>query len=63
MEWFTSQKKRIVGARRAVPGRDDATPVQASHLVLGTKTTSPERAVPAFQGPAVACPVGLSDVG
>ncbi len=41
MGFFTSHKKQMVTADRALPGRDDAMPVTEPHLVLGTKITPP----------------------
>jgi peptide-methionine (S)-S-oxide reductase len=41
MGLFTSHKKDIVDAERALPGRDEAMAVTAPHLVLGTKLTPP----------------------
>jgi peptide-methionine (S)-S-oxide reductase len=50
MGLFTSHKKRMVPADKALPGREEQMPVRAPHLVLGTKITPPfpqgmERAV------------------
>jgi peptide-methionine (S)-S-oxide reductase len=47
---FTSRKRQMVAADRALPGREEAMPVGAAHLVLGTNLTPPfpgglERAV------------------
>jgi peptide-methionine (S)-S-oxide reductase len=41
MGLFTSRKSEMVTADRARPGRDEAMPVTAPHLVLGTKLTPP----------------------
>jgi peptide-methionine (S)-S-oxide reductase len=38
---FTSHKRQMVDPERALPGRDEAMPVGAPHLVLGTKITPP----------------------
>jgi peptide-methionine (S)-S-oxide reductase len=38
---FTSHKTEMVTADRALPGREEAMPVTAPHLVLGTKITPP----------------------
>jgi len=36
---FTSRKRQMVAADRALPGREEALPVGAAHLVLGTNLT------------------------
>ena len=41
MGFFTSHKTEMVTPDRALPGRDQALPVVAPHLVLGTKMTPP----------------------
>jgi peptide-methionine (S)-S-oxide reductase len=41
MGLFTSRKSEMVTADRALPGRAEAMPVTAPHLVLGTKLTPP----------------------
>jgi peptide-methionine (S)-S-oxide reductase len=38
---FTSDKKQMVEPERALPGRDEAMEVTASHLALGTPLTPP----------------------
>ncbi len=41
MGLFTSRKSEMITADQALPGRDEAMPVTAPHLVLGTKLTPP----------------------
>jgi peptide-methionine (S)-S-oxide reductase len=41
MGLFTSHKTQMIEPERALPGRDEAMPVGAPHLVLGTKITPP----------------------
>src|SRR5580698_9636119 len=41
MGLFAWRKSAMVAADRALPGRDEAMPVTAPHLVLGTKLTPP----------------------
>jgi len=41
MGFFTSHKTEMVTPDRALPGREQAVPVVAPHLVLGTKITPP----------------------
>jgi peptide-methionine (S)-S-oxide reductase len=41
MGLFTSRKSELITADHALPGRDEAMPVTAPHLVLGTKMTPP----------------------
>ena len=41
MGLFTSHKTQMVTVDPALPGRDEAMPDTASHLVLGTKITPP----------------------
>jgi peptide-methionine (S)-S-oxide reductase len=41
MGLFTSHKTKMVTPERALPGRDEAMPVTAPHLVLGTELTPP----------------------
>jgi peptide-methionine (S)-S-oxide reductase len=41
MGLFTSRKRQMVTPDRALAGREEAMPVDAGHLVLGTKLTPP----------------------
>ncbi len=41
MGLFTLRKRRMVTPERALPGREEAMPVTARHLVLGTTLTPP----------------------
>ena len=41
MGLFTSRKKAMVGADRALPGRIEPMEITARHLVLGTPITPP----------------------